>query len=143
MEIGIPVEPNQGEYRVGLTPQGVQFLTQAGHRCYVERGAGEGAADAPPLERRVHLRVGEDPPPRPVPVGREARHGAVHVRLDPPEVPVVRDHDVAHATSLRDATRPGTTGTTGTRRCRRLSAGAGTPRLVRARTWWNWQTRRI
>ncbi len=43
MEIGIPVEPHQGEYRVGLTPQGVTFLAQAGHRCYVERGAGQGA----------------------------------------------------------------------------------------------------
>ena len=43
MEIGIPVERNPGEYRVGLTPQWVRQLTQEGHRCYVERGAGEGA----------------------------------------------------------------------------------------------------
>jgi alanine dehydrogenase len=43
MEIGIPAEPDQNEYRVGMTPQGVYLLTQAGHRCYVEQGAGEGA----------------------------------------------------------------------------------------------------
>ncbi|HLV44091.1 MAG TPA: alanine dehydrogenase [Aggregatilineales bacterium] len=42
MDIGIPAEqPN--EYRVGLTPQGVSLLTQRGHRCFVQRGAGEGA----------------------------------------------------------------------------------------------------
>ncbi len=43
MDIGIPVELEAHEYRVGLTPQGVSLLTQAGHRCYVQRGAGEGA----------------------------------------------------------------------------------------------------
>jgi alanine dehydrogenase len=43
MEIGIPAEHDPGEYRVGLTPQGVRLLTQAGHRCYIEQGAGEGA----------------------------------------------------------------------------------------------------
>jgi len=43
MDIGIPTERRANEYRVGLTPQGVQLLTQAGHRCYVEQGAGEGA----------------------------------------------------------------------------------------------------
>lgn len=43
MDIGIPVEIGASEYRVGLTPQGVSLLSQAGHRCYVERGAGQGA----------------------------------------------------------------------------------------------------
>ena len=43
MDVGIPVELHAHEYRVGLTPQGVSLLTQAGHRCYVQRGAGEGA----------------------------------------------------------------------------------------------------
>ncbi|NDJ55210.1 MAG: alanine dehydrogenase [Chloroflexi bacterium] len=43
MDIGIPVEQAPSEYRVGLTPQGVRLLTEAGHRCYVEQGAGEGA----------------------------------------------------------------------------------------------------
>lgn len=43
MDIGIPAEVHPNEYRVGLTPQGVYLLTQAGHRCYVQRSAGEGA----------------------------------------------------------------------------------------------------
>jgi alanine dehydrogenase len=43
MDIGIPAEIHSKEYRVGLTPQGVRLLTQAGHRCYVQRGAGAGA----------------------------------------------------------------------------------------------------
>lgn len=43
MDIGIPVERQPNEYRAGLTPQGVSLLVQAGHRCYVQRGAGEGA----------------------------------------------------------------------------------------------------
>jgi len=43
MDIGIPRERREGEYRVGLTPIGVQLLTAEGHTCYVERGAGLGA----------------------------------------------------------------------------------------------------
>ena len=43
MDIGIPKERRESEYRVGLTPIGVQLLTADGHACYVERGAGLGA----------------------------------------------------------------------------------------------------
>ncbi len=43
MDIGIPRERREGEYRVGLTPIGVQLLTAEGHVLYVERGAGLGA----------------------------------------------------------------------------------------------------
>jgi len=43
MNIGIPRERRDLEMRVGLTPYGVRLLTQAGHVCHVERGAGEGA----------------------------------------------------------------------------------------------------
>jgi alanine dehydrogenase len=46
MDIGIPAEVMTDEFRVGLTPRGVSLLTQAGHRCYIERGAGEGAGFA-------------------------------------------------------------------------------------------------
>jgi alanine dehydrogenase len=46
MDIGIPAEVTTNEFRVGLTPRGVSLLTQAGHRCYIERGAGEGAGFA-------------------------------------------------------------------------------------------------
>jgi len=43
MDIGIPVEQGPYEYRAGMTPQGVKLLTHAGHRLYVERGAGVNA----------------------------------------------------------------------------------------------------
>jgi alanine dehydrogenase len=45
MEFGIPKEVRdlQDEARVGLTPGGVKGLIRAGHRVYVEKGAGEGA----------------------------------------------------------------------------------------------------
>lgn len=43
MNIGIPKERRDLERRVGLTPHGVSLLTRAGHVCYIERGAGEGA----------------------------------------------------------------------------------------------------
>lgn len=43
MDIGIPKQKRPFDYRVGLTPMGVETLTQLGHRCYVERGAGQGS----------------------------------------------------------------------------------------------------
>ncbi|HLB46858.1 MAG TPA: alanine dehydrogenase [Anaerolineales bacterium] len=43
MDIGVPRERRSDEYRVGLTPAGVQLLVADGHHCYVEKGAGLGA----------------------------------------------------------------------------------------------------
>ena len=43
MNIGVPKERRPSEYRVGLSPAGVQLLTQDGHTCYVESKAGIGA----------------------------------------------------------------------------------------------------
>lgn len=43
MDIGIPRERRNYDYRVGLTPAGVELLTAEGHTCYVETGAGLGA----------------------------------------------------------------------------------------------------
>jgi alanine dehydrogenase len=43
MNIGVPKERRPYENRVGLTPIGVELLTQRGHRCYVERQAGIGS----------------------------------------------------------------------------------------------------
>ena len=43
MDIAIPLEAHSSEHRVGLTPKGVRLLVQAGHRCYLQQGAGEGA----------------------------------------------------------------------------------------------------
>ncbi|MFN2144689.1 MAG: alanine dehydrogenase [Anaerolineales bacterium] len=41
MNIGIPKESRPSEYRVGLSPAGVQRLTSRGHTCYVEHNAGQ------------------------------------------------------------------------------------------------------
>lgn len=43
MNISIPKERRDSEYRVGLTPAGVRLLTNNGHTCYVEHEAGLGS----------------------------------------------------------------------------------------------------
>jgi alanine dehydrogenase len=43
MNICIPKERRDSEYRVGLTPAGVQLLTETGHTCFVESKAGVGS----------------------------------------------------------------------------------------------------
>ena len=43
MIIGIPKERRSNEYRVGLSPAGVQMLCESGHTCFVEHEAGRGA----------------------------------------------------------------------------------------------------
>ena len=43
MIIGIPKEIKNHEYRVGMTPAGVELLVSAGHTVYVEKGAGMGS----------------------------------------------------------------------------------------------------
>lgn len=43
MKIGLPKEIKDNEYRVGLTPAGVQALKHAGHDVYVQKTAGEGS----------------------------------------------------------------------------------------------------
>ncbi len=42
MIIGIPKERRPNEFRVGLSPAGVQLLTERGHSCFVEDQAGRG-----------------------------------------------------------------------------------------------------
>lgn len=44
MQVGVPREIKDGEYRVALTPAGVTELVRAGHTVLVERGAGEGSS---------------------------------------------------------------------------------------------------
>jgi alanine dehydrogenase len=44
MRVGIPREIKNGEYRVAITPSGVNELVQAGHEVYVEAGAGLGSS---------------------------------------------------------------------------------------------------
>lgn len=43
MKISLPKEIKDNEYRVGLTPAGVQALTDAGHKLFVEKDAGGGS----------------------------------------------------------------------------------------------------
>ncbi|MEX0651641.1 MAG: alanine dehydrogenase, partial [Actinomycetota bacterium] len=44
MDVGIPKEVKDNEYRVAATPEGVRELTKAGHRVMVEASAGAGSA---------------------------------------------------------------------------------------------------
>ena len=46
MNVGIPKEQRSFEYRVGLSPAGVEILTQNGHTVFVEHEAGNGAGFA-------------------------------------------------------------------------------------------------
>ena len=41
MNIGIPKESRPSEYRVGISPAGVQRLAARGHTCYIEHDAGK------------------------------------------------------------------------------------------------------
>lgn len=43
MNIGIPKERRPFEFRVGMSPAGVELLTQRGHQVYIEHEAGLGA----------------------------------------------------------------------------------------------------
>jgi alanine dehydrogenase len=43
MIIGIPKETRPFEYRVGISPAGIQMLAKQGHQCFVEHNAGLGA----------------------------------------------------------------------------------------------------
>jgi len=43
MKIGLPKEIKDNEYRVGLTPAGVQALENAGHELFVQKSAGVGS----------------------------------------------------------------------------------------------------
>ena len=43
MRIGVPTEIKDNEYRVGMTPPGVQDLTSDGHTVFVQAGAGNGS----------------------------------------------------------------------------------------------------
>jgi alanine dehydrogenase len=44
MQVGVPREVKNREYRVALTPAGVTELVRAGHQVLVEQGAGEGSS---------------------------------------------------------------------------------------------------
>jgi alanine dehydrogenase len=57
MNIGIPKERRPFEYRVGLSPIGVEMLTRNGHACFVENEAGIGAGFSNQDYERTGARV--------------------------------------------------------------------------------------
>jgi len=54
VEIGVPKETKDREFRVGLTPASVRALCDRGHRVFVETGAGVGSG----LADREYVRAG-------------------------------------------------------------------------------------
>lgn len=57
MNIGIPKEIKDQEFRVGLSPSSVRSLVEAGHQVIVETGAGEGAGFTDGDYRQVGAQV--------------------------------------------------------------------------------------
>ncbi len=57
MDFGVPKEVRESENRVGLTPAGVHALVEAGHRVYIERGAGLGAGFSDENYRAVRAEI--------------------------------------------------------------------------------------
>ena len=43
MQIGVPRERKDREFRVGVVPEGVRSLRTLGHQVLIEEGAGEGS----------------------------------------------------------------------------------------------------
>ena len=62
MQIGVPKEIKDNEYRVGLIPSSVAELVQHGHEVIVESGAGTGAGidDAAYRDAGATLREGPE-----------------------------------------------------------------------------------
>ena len=58
MHVGVPKEIKVHEYRVGLTPDSVAELTEAGHSVVVEAGAGLGIGFTDGDYRRAGARIG-------------------------------------------------------------------------------------
>ncbi len=57
MNVGIPKERRPFEYRVGLSPAGVDILTQQGHAVFVEHEAGVGAGFSDQEYERAGARI--------------------------------------------------------------------------------------
>jgi alanine dehydrogenase len=61
MNIGIPKERRPFEYRVGVSPAGVEILSQLGHDVFVEHGAGLGAGFSDEEYERAGARLAYSP----------------------------------------------------------------------------------
>jgi len=60
MRIGVPTERTKGESRVALAPYAVYELTRAGHRVFVEAGAGEASSIADERYEEAGARLVEE-----------------------------------------------------------------------------------
>jgi alanine dehydrogenase len=61
MLVGVPREVKNHEYRVAITPAGVQELTSRGHDVLLERDAGAGAGLPDEEFRAAGARTTDDP----------------------------------------------------------------------------------
>lgn len=61
MNIGIPKERRSYEFRVGMTPTGVQILSSHKHVCYIEHDAGVGAGFSDQEYERAGARIAYSP----------------------------------------------------------------------------------
>ncbi|MGI9250247.1 MAG: alanine dehydrogenase [Pseudohongiellaceae bacterium] len=62
MKIGSPKESKEQEFRVGLTPESVVQLVQAGHEVWIERGAGVGIGADDEEYIKAGAKIAEDMP---------------------------------------------------------------------------------
>ncbi len=60
MIVGVPKEIKVREYRVGMTPAGVEKLITRGHEVLVEKGAGEGSGLADELYKAAGAQIVDD-----------------------------------------------------------------------------------
>jgi alanine dehydrogenase len=60
MLIGVPKEIKNNEYRVSITPPGVQSLTSAGHRVLIQRDAGRSSGISDELYRKAGAEIAPD-----------------------------------------------------------------------------------
>ena len=65
MEIGVPKETKDQEFRVGLSPSSVRVLRENGHTIFVQTQAGTGAGFSYPPTLNVPLVYGDVIPPLP------------------------------------------------------------------------------
>jgi len=61
MNVGVPKELKEHEYRVGLLPIGVEELSRQGHRVFVQRGAGLGSGISDSEYERYGAVLTDDP----------------------------------------------------------------------------------
>jgi alanine dehydrogenase len=82
MRIGVPREIKDMEFRVGMVPDGVRQLADAGHELLVERGAGEGSGFPDEAYARAGARL----------VDAEEVYGApdLIVKVKEPQPPEIR-----------------------------------------------------